>query len=96
MVFDFTPFIGPAVTIIIAIVGGYIAMKNAINDQILEIMSSIASINALLSDIQKDVAEHNDSVKRIYVLETEMKTAFIRIDEMKELIKSIQDELRNR
>lgn len=81
---DITPYIGSIVTIIIAIVGGYVAMKNANNANFTELKVQIAALAQQVADLKEDVEKHNSVVERTYRVETDLHTAFKRIDELKE------------
>jgi hypothetical protein len=47
----------------------------------------IAGLSAKLDDLAEDVRRHNDVVERTYRVEGDLKTAFHRIDELREDIK---------
>lgn len=80
---DFTPYISPTVTVVIAIVGAYAAMKNANNAKFEELMVQNAQQFAEIRALKEQVEKHNGVIERTYRLETEMRTAFMRIDELK-------------
>lgn len=80
---DITPYIGSIVTVIVAIVGGYVAMKNANNEKFNALSVQIASLSQQVTGLKEDVEKHNGAVERTYKLESDVHTAFKRIDELK-------------
>ena len=82
---DFTPYIGPAVTALIAFGATYAAMS-----------SRIARLETMITELRRDVEKHNRVVERTYALERDMKTAFDRIDELKDEDKAIHDKIERR
>lgn len=87
---DITPYIGSIVTVIVAIVGGYVAMKNANNEKFSELSVQIAALSQQVTDLKEDVEKHNGVMEREYKLESDMHTAFKRIDELKERDEKIE------
>lgn len=81
---DITPFIAPGVSVLIAFVVGYVAMKNANNEKFNALSVQIATLQQAVNDLRSDVEKHNNVVERTFKLETDMHTAFKRIDEAKE------------
>jgi uncharacterized coiled-coil DUF342 family protein len=51
-----------------------------------ELTVQIASLSAKMDDLAKSVDKHNDIVERTYQVESNLKTAFHRIDELREEI----------
>ena len=90
---DFTPYIGSIVTVIVAIVGGYVAMKNANNEKFNALSVQIAALSQQVSDLKDDVEKHNSVVERVYKLETDMHTAYKRIDESKERDEKLEQKI---
>ena len=80
---DITPYIGSIVTVIIAIVGGYVAMKNANNEKFSALSVQIAALSQQVTDLKEDVEKHNGVMEREFKLESDVHTAFKRIDELK-------------
>ncbi len=87
---DITPYIGSIVTVLVAIVGGYVAMKNANNEKFNTISVQIATVSQQVTDLKEDVEKHNHVVERVYTNERDLKTAFHQLDELKERDKSIE------
>ncbi|MBQ9000402.1 MAG: hypothetical protein IJ087_00930 [Eggerthellaceae bacterium] len=92
---DFTPYIGPIATVAIGLIGFYIAMKNANNAKFEALSVQLAAQNAeqtaeiralkqQLADLKAEVEKHNGVIERTYKLESDMHTAFKRIDELKD------------
>jgi len=92
---DITPYVGSIVTIVIAIVGGYVAMKNANNQRFLELSTQIATLMAKVDDLKDTTEKHNQVMERTFHLESDMTTAFKRIDELKAKDERIEDKLDN-
>jgi len=90
---DITPYIGSIVTIIIAIVGGYVAMKNANNEKFSGISVQIAALSQQVTDLKDDVEKHNNAMERIYKLDSDMHTAYKRIDELKARDEKIEQKM---
>lgn len=87
---DVTPYIGAIVTVVVAIVGGYVAMKNANNAKFEQISVQIASLSQQVVDLKEQVEKHNSTIERTFKLESDMNTAFKRIDELKERDEKIE------
>lgn len=81
---DLTPYLSPIVAAVIAIVGAYVAMKNANNAKFEELKVQNAEQMAEIRALKEQVEKHNGVVERTFVLERDMKTAWVRIDELKE------------
>ena len=81
---DMTPWISPIVTVVVAIVGAYIAMKNANNQKFEELKVQNAEQTAMLKTLKEQVEKHNGVIERTFKLESDMHTAYKRIDELKE------------
>jgi outer membrane murein-binding lipoprotein Lpp len=90
---DISPYVGSIVTVVIAIVGGYVAMKNANNQRFLELTTQIATLTAKVDDLKDQVEKHNTVIERTYKLETDMGTAYKRIDELKARDEKIEEKM---
>ena len=86
---DISAYISPIITVVIAVFTAYITMKNA-NEQL---SIQIASLTTKVDDLKEDVEKHNSLIERIYKLESDNSTAFKRIDELRESIKSVEKNL---
>ncbi len=69
---DITPYIGAIVTALIAAGGTYAAMS-----------ARLARLEAMITDLRRDVEKHNNVLERVYKLESDSATAFHRIDELR-------------
>lgn len=81
---DFTPYIGTIVTVVIAF-GAFYGAVNA----------RLAKTEQKLDDLKDQVEKHNQVVERTYKLETEMVTAYKRIDELKARDERLEDRMDN-
>ena len=81
---DISPYISPIVAAAIAIVGAYIAMKNANNAKFEALSVQIATLSQQVTDLRADVEKHNNLVEKTAVNTRDIKTAFNKIDELKD------------
>lgn len=65
---------------IVAIVGVYVAMSNR-----------LTALETKMDSLAGKVEKHNNVVERTFKLETEMETAWLRHDELKERVERIED-----
>jgi len=65
-----------AISAILAAFGCYVAVTNR-----------LTKLETLIDNLTKTVEKHNKVVERTFILERDMKTAFMRIDENREEIK---------
>ena len=70
---DITPYVGTIVTVVIA----FGAFYGAIN-------SRLSRTEQKLDDLKDQVEKHNQVIERTYRLESDMATAYKRIDELKD------------
>lgn len=70
---DITPYIGTIATVIISFGGVYAAIS-----------SRLTRLETMIENLTATVEKHNSVVERTYHLESDMNTAFKRIDELKE------------
>ena len=68
-----TPYIGTIVTVVIAF-GAFYGAVNA----------RLAKTEQKLDDLKEQVEKHNQVIERTYRLESDMSTAYKRIDELRE------------
>ena len=90
---DITPYLSPIVAAVIAIVGAYVAMKNANNAKFEELRVQNAEQTAEIRALKEQVVKHNNVIERTFALERDMKTAFIRIDELKTRDEKIESKI---
>ena len=81
---DISPYISPIVAAAIAIVGAYVAMKNANNAKFEALSVQIATLSQQVTDLRADVEKHNNLVEKTAVNTRDIKTAFNKIDELKD------------
>jgi len=79
---DITPYLGPIVTALIAFGATYAAFS-----------ARLTKLETLIEDLRRDVEKHNSVVERTAVVENDLHTAFIRIDELKERDKVIEEKM---
>lgn len=70
---DITPYISAIVTAVVAAGGTYAAVT-----------SRITRVETMITDLRRDVERHNNVIERTYKLESDMTTAYKRIDELKD------------
>ena len=90
---DITPFISPAVTIVLAVVAAYAATKDNNGKQFAALTVQIAKLSTQVDDLRNDVDKHNNVVERTAMLERDTKTAFARIDELKEKDEKLEQKI---
>lgn len=79
---DWTPFIAPIVTAIIAASGTYAAMA-----------ARLARIEQKVDDLADDVRRHNGVVERTTIVEQSQKASWRAIDSLRKDTDSIRDEM---
>lgn len=65
---DWTPFIAPTATVLVFIVGGWIAVKNANNSRFAHIEAEQAAMNARIEQLSEDTKANRDISKQIAAL----------------------------
>ena len=78
---DITPYLGVIVTIILTVVGVYAAFS-----------TRITKLETLIEVMQENQNQANEQTKHIYKLESDLKTAWLKIDGLREDITRLQDE----
>lgn len=76
---DITPYLGSIITIVLAIVGVYAAFS-----------TRITKLETLIEVMQKTLNENSEQNARIYKIESDLKTVWLRIDSLKESIQELQ------
>lgn len=84
---ELSVLLSPIVSAIIAVFGAYAATKKASDDRERDYANSIARLEVKLDMLADTVEKHNSIVERTYKLESDVKTAFKRIDELREEVK---------
>ena len=77
---DITPYLGSIITIVLAVVGVYAAFS-----------TRITKLETLIEVMQKTLNENSEQNARIYKIESELKTVWLRIDSLKESIQELQE-----
>ena len=76
---DITPYLGSIVTIVLAIVGVYAAFS-----------TRITKLETLIEVMQKTLNENNELTAHVYKIESDLKTAWLKIDNLKDAIAELQ------
>ena len=84
---ELTVLLSPVVSALIAVFGSYAATKKASEDRERGYADSIARLEVKLDMLADTVEKHNSIVERTYKLESDVNTAFKRIDELRAEIK---------
>lgn len=84
---EWTELISPIVSALIAVFGAYAATKKASEERERNYEDSIARLEVKLDMLSNTVEKHNSIIERTYKLESDVKTAFKRIDELRDDIK---------
>ena len=79
---DLTPYIGTIVTVVIAFLSFYGAMA-----------SRFTRMETKMDDLTHQVERHNNVIERTFALERDVKTAFTRIDELKERDEKLESKM---
>lgn len=87
---DWTPYIGTIVTVVIAVVSGYVA----INSRITKLETLIADNEKLtrlqIDNLRRDVEKHNNGMERIHELEQDTAVQEQRITANEARIKKLE------
>ena len=81
---DVTPYIAPAVTILVSLVGGYFAVVNAITRIVQGLRVDVERVETKVDILSERVERHNGVMERTSTLEADMENAFHRIGELKD------------
>ena len=92
---DFAVIISPLASALIAIVGAYIATKNSNNDKFAALQAQNAEQTAELRSLKDQVEKHNNVIERTFKLESDVHTAFKRIDELKDRDDKLEQKIDN-
>lgn len=90
---DITPYIGTIVTVIIAVGGVYAAITSRLTRLETIIVDNDKMTQSQVADLRRDVEKHNSVIERTYKLESDVSTAFKRIDELKDADKRLEDRI---
>ena len=90
---DITPYLGTIVSVVIA----FGVFYGAVNARLARLEARIEDNQRLMqteiSNLRRDVEKHNQVVERTYHLESDMATAYKRIDELKAKDERIEEKL---
>jgi len=71
---DLTPFIGPSVTMLVFLIGGYITVKTTNNNRFSRIESEMSAINTRLQHVEEQTKITSEIITSLAELKTEMRT----------------------
>lgn len=77
---ELQPFVGPVLTALITLVGVYATMSR-----------QLAVLETEIKNLREQVEKHNRVVERTFKMESDLNTAFKRIDEHRERIERLED-----
>lgn len=70
---ELSAFIGPALSALCAFIGSYFAFS-----------TRLTKVETMLQVMEQKQDKHNDVIERTYKLESDVKTVFVRLDELRE------------
>lgn len=76
---DWTPFIGPAISVLVALFTFYGMVGQR-----------LTKLETKMDDLSEDVRKHNNVIERTYVVERDLKTMWNRHDELKERVHELE------
>lgn len=76
---DITPYLGSIITIVLAVVGVYAAFS-----------TRITKLETLIEVVQKNLSENKEQTQHMYKLESDLKTAWLKIDGLRDDIRELQ------
>lgn len=76
---DWTPFIGPAISVILALFTFYGMVGQR-----------LTKLETKMDDLSGDVRKHNNVIERTFVVERDMETMWKRHDELKERVHDLE------
>lgn len=80
---DWAPYIGTIVTVLIAVISGYVAVASRIAKLETRIEDNEKLTRIQIDDLRRDVEKYNNVKDRTYTLEGEVKAIRTEIDNMK-------------
>lgn len=80
---DWAPYIGTIVTVLIAVISGYVAVASRIAKLETRIEDNEKLTRVQIEDLRRDVEKYNNVKDRTYTLEGEVKAIKTEIDNMK-------------
>lgn len=73
------PIASGIISAVLAAVGCYVAITNR-----------LTKLETTMESVRDETRRHNELIERVYTLERDVKTAFVRIDELREDVKDLQ------
>ena len=87
---DWTPYIGTIVTVVIAVVSGYVAISSRITKLETLIADNEKMTRLQIDNLRRDVEKHNNGMERIYELEQDTAVQEQRITANEARIKKLE------
>lgn len=87
---DWTPYIGTIVTVVIAVVSGYVAISSRITKLETLIADNEKLTRLQIDNLRRDVEKHNNGMERIYELEQDTAVQEQRITSNEARIKKLE------
>ena len=87
---DFTFNWGHIITIALFIIGGWIGVRQSMQNQLNDIKMSVVKLETMMSDLKEDVQKHNNVVEKTAIMQRDMETAWKRHDELKERVHDLE------
>lgn len=87
---DMTLNVGHLITIVLFIIGGWIAVRNSTDAKFHEMSVSLARMEEKFDALAKNVEKHNHVSERMGVMEEHQKTMWIRQDELRDRMDKIE------
>ena len=87
---DWTPYIGTIVTVVIAVISGYVAVASRIAKLETRIEDNEKLTRIQIDNLRRDVEKHNNGMERIYELEQDTAVQEQRITANEARIKKLE------
>ena len=87
---DWTPYIGTIVTVVIAVVSGYVAISSRITKLETLIADNEKLTRLQIDNLRRDVEKHNNVLERVYELEQDTAVQEQRITANEARIKKLE------
>jgi len=90
---DFLPYIGTIISFITTCIALYVGIVSRLTKTETIIEENQKLTQSQINDLKKQVEKHNSVVERTYKMESDLNTAFKRIDELREKDARIEDKI---
>ena len=90
---DFTLNWGHIITIALFVIGGWVAVRNSMQGQLNDIKMSVVKLETMMADLKDDVQKHNNVVEKTAIMQRDMKTAWMRHDELRERVHDLEQKV---